>query len=94
MLTDMLAVVLHRDGRTAEALSELESARPRVAAEFGAAARMVHFHLGMLYAEMGRGGDAQGALREYIDSSAPFRDPVTTARRREAAAALARLGGG
>ncbi len=80
-LTDMLAVILYSQGRKDEALAELEGARELALHEFGGTASMVFFHLGSLYAEMGRSADARAALEQFLRSSVNLRDPTTLAAR-------------
>lgn len=83
-ITDHIAVLLHEGSRPAEALAELEAVRGGVEAEYGAAARLVLFHLGMLYDELGRPDDARAALREYLEKTQGYADPTTVRCREQA----------
>ena len=83
-LTEMLAVILYESGRKAEALGELEWARPRLGRELDPTARLVLFRLGLLYAEAGRKDEAAAALRQYLDLTRTLQDPATLEARAEA----------
>lgn len=89
--TDQLALVLHRGGRTGEAVAELESVRSLVPGEFRPSARLVPFHLGVLYLELGRPAEAGPAFREFVASTAESSDPEMLRRRRRAEQLLASL---
>jgi len=91
--TARLAVILAQLGRPEEALAELESVRGDVESEYGLAARMVVFQIGVLYAESGRQQEAREALGEYLETTAGFTDPPTRAARAEAQRLLRRLEG-
>ena len=89
--TDSLAVVLYMEDRKAEALSELESVRGLAPREYGSSGRHALFHLGSLYAEMGRRGDARAALEEFLALTATDTEPLTRDLRVQAQAALSKL---
>jgi len=89
--TDMLAVVLYSLGRKNEALAELEGAQEQASKEFGGTASMLFFHLGSLYAEMGRTAQARVTLQQFVAFSANLRDPSTLAARTHAQALLTAL---
>jgi tetratricopeptide (TPR) repeat protein len=89
--TDDLALVLHRLGRTGEALAELESVRPLVAGEFRPAARLVPFHIGVLALELGRVDEARGALLEFVAANSATGDPELLRRRERASEILRTL---
>ena len=89
--TDQLALVLHRLGRTREALSELESVRPLVAGEFRPAARLVPFHIGVLALELGRVDEARGALQDFVAANGAADDPELLRRRQRASEILGTL---
>jgi tetratricopeptide (TPR) repeat protein len=89
--TDDLALVLHRLGRTGEALTELESVRPLVAGEFRPAARLVPFHIGVLALELGRVDEARGALLEFVAANGDTGDPELLRRRERASEILRTL---
>ena len=89
--TDLLATVLHSAGRKDEALTELESVRGIADQEYGPGGRMVLFHLGMLYDELGRDSEAKQALTQYLASTEGFHDQQTEAARRMATGRLAEL---
>jgi tetratricopeptide (TPR) repeat protein len=91
--TDSLAVVLYLEGRKADALAELESVRADAPGELGASAETVLFHLGSLYAEMGRTADARAALEEYLRLSAKATDRTSIQSRTEARKTLGKLNG-
>jgi tetratricopeptide (TPR) repeat protein len=87
-ITDKLAVALYRAGRKPEALAELESQREEAIRQMLPESRKVLFHLGMLYAEMGRGADARAAFRGYLEATAGLSDPDTLATRAKVRRAL------
>jgi tetratricopeptide (TPR) repeat protein len=91
--TDSLAIVLYLQNRKAEALSELESVRSLAPREYGSNGRNAVFHLGSLYAEMGRQGEARAALEEFLALTIDDTDPPTQGLRAQARAVLAKLGG-
>ncbi len=88
VFTDKLAVVLVLQGKREEALAELESVRERAEKDFSPGSRMVFFHLGMLYRELGRSADSAAALRRFLDLTAGSGDPNLRDARRIAAAAI------
>lgn len=86
--TDQLAVVLYEQGKRDEALRELESARAQAETEFSPAARMVLFHLGMLYMELGRRDDGATTLRRFLALTEGSGDQNIVTARRNAQRAL------
>ena len=89
-LTDKLAVVLHEAGRRGEALAELESQRTKAHTEALPESRLVLFHLGLLYAELGRDAEARTALTEYLAATTGLDDPGTRKTREMVTRALAK----
>jgi tetratricopeptide (TPR) repeat protein len=89
--TDQLAVMLYQQGKRDDALRELESVRGVAATEFASSARLVYFHLGMLYAELGREPEARQALQQFLDLTATSSDPALAGSRKAAKSALSRL---
>jgi hypothetical protein len=87
-ITDKLAVALYRAGRKPEALAELEAQREEATRQMLPESRKVLFHLGMLYAEMGRGADARAAFRGYLEATEGLSDPDTLATRAKVLHAL------
>jgi tetratricopeptide (TPR) repeat protein len=83
-LTANMAIVLYQNGQKEEALHELENARVQAKAELLPEAKSVFLRLATLYAELGRKDEARGALREYLDLTASFKDKATMEDRAEA----------
>jgi hypothetical protein len=69
---------------SSECIGAARSVRVAAEQEYGPAARLAVFHLGMLYAEAGRTGEAKDALQEYLTSTEGFRDPPTEVARKMA----------
>jgi tetratricopeptide (TPR) repeat protein len=91
--TGMLAAVLRQADRKAEALAELEAARPTARREYGPASKLIFYDLGGLYSECARREDARHAYDEYLASTSTLSDPRTKAARQAAIQALAALVG-
>lgn len=89
--TDSLGIVLYLQGRRAEALQTLEAGRPLATTELNPGAEAILFHLGSLYAEMGRAREARAALEEYLRVSEGSTDKDTRERRKQTLDALAGL---
>jgi Tfp pilus assembly protein PilF len=88
--TDQLAIVLIQQGRRPDALAELESVRQRAETDYAPGSRMVLFHLGMLYREMGRADDATATLRRFLELTEGTAEPNLVTSRERARQALGR----
>jgi Flp pilus assembly protein TadD len=88
--TDQLAIVLVRQNLRQEALTELESAKERALTDYTPASRLVIFHLGILYGEMGRKTEAYATLRQFMELTDGSSDPSITAARATAQRHLSR----
>jgi tetratricopeptide (TPR) repeat protein len=89
--TDSLGIVLYLQGRRPEALAALEAGRGLATSEMNAGAESILFHLGTLYAEMGRPADARAALEEYLQISKHSIDDQSRTQRDKARATIASL---
>ena len=83
-LTEKIAVVLYQQGRKADALRELESAREAAAAEMIPGSKLVFLRLGMLYAELGRRDEARRELQRFLRATSKDRSPIMRGYRTEA----------
>lgn len=88
---DSLAVILYQQNRKPEAQKILELAAPAAETEFTPTARLVFFHLGMLYAEQGRSADAKGMLTRFLQLTDGSADPGLVAARKAASQVLSNL---
>lgn len=83
-LTEKIAVVLYQQGRKADALRELESAREAAAAEMIPGSKLVFLRLGMLYAELGRRDEARRDVQRFLQATNKDRSPIMRGYRAEA----------
>jgi tetratricopeptide (TPR) repeat protein len=84
VFTDKLAVILVKQGKKAEALAELESVRQQAERDYSPGSRMVLFHLGVLYHESGRSGEAAPALRRFLELTEGTAEPNLVSSRQRA----------
>lgn len=92
-LSEKMAVILYQSGNKAQALAQLEAARPYARRELLPEARAVFFRLGNLYVEAGKTAEARAALQEYLVRTNDMTDALTLQQRQQAAALLQKLGG-
>lgn len=88
--TDQLAVILYQQGRRDEALRELESVLPAAEAEVVPQARLVFFHLGMLYQEQQRTADARQMLEKFLRFTEGSGEPTIVKTREQVQQILGR----
>ena len=86
--TDWLAVILYKQGDRAAAMAELEGARAAAETEFSPPSRLVLFHLGMLYHEMGRQPEGTATLRRFLELTKGASDPTIIPARKTARATI------
>ena len=90
-LTEKLAVVYYNQGKKQQALTELEDAEIKARAELLPESKTVLLRLAMLNAEIGRKAEARRVLEDYLRLTAPLRDEMTLADRRQAIDLLRQL---
>ncbi len=90
-LTEKLAIVLYQQNRKAEAVKELEDARPQARRELLPESKKIFMRLGMLYAEEEQKEKARDAAQEYLNLTKDAKDTVTMQNRAAASKILTNL---
>ena len=80
-LTEKLAITLYQQNRKAEALKELEEARPQARRELLPESKNIFLRLGMLYGEAGQKDKSREALQEYLKVTSGLNDKESTKNR-------------
>lgn len=91
-LTEKLAITLYQQNRKAEALKELEEARPQARRELLPESKNIFLRLGMLYGEAGQKDKSREALQEYLKVTNGLNDKESTKNRQIAGNLLKQLG--
>ena len=90
-LTEKLAIVLYQQNRKAEALKELEDARPQARREMLPESKNIFMRLGMLYGETGQKEKTREALQEYLNVTNGINNADTLKTRQRASELLRQI---
>lgn len=84
-MTEKLSVIMHRQGKKAEAIKELEQYQAQAETETLPESKILLVRLGTLYGEMNRIQEGRNLLQKYLTLTEGMQDPETLEARRQAA---------